>query len=216
MNDIKDFFIKGLERLRVMVEEFISDSLRLLKALGPWAAPFILSYLILGFIPFIFAMNIGGLTDAIIGARGIGAMTVDVSNALRTFVIISLLGFASYTFLSRFEGKAAVLGQTFAEIVALLLLTGFMFDLGWWMTSVLIVLLLPIRIILDKLPYVRYVLVLPAVFLFAKCASTVIEYAVIRAITVGDAMSTVAAAGFLTVIVCILLLRHGSQVERRG
>lgn len=208
MADIKTFFLKGLERLRVMGEEFVRDSLRLMRALGPWAIPFVVSNVILAVVPFVFAKNIGTTTDAIIGARGIGAMTADVSVAVRTFVIIILLGFASYTFLSRFEGKASQIGQTFHEIFSLSLLAGLLIDLEWWGVAIFTVILLPIKVIFSPFSYVRYLLVIPAVFLFAKCASTVIEYAVIRAITVGDAMTTVAASGLLTVLVCTLLLRH--------
>lgn len=210
MIDYKGFMIDGLAHARLMMENFVADFWKLLKALGPWAVPFVVSYTILAIIPLIFAMNIGYLTDAIIGARGVGTMTGDVTNTLRTFIIVTFLGFAGYTFLSRFEGKARDIGQTFCDIVMVVCLFIYLLSLNWWTVAMLTVFLLPIRVILYKIRYLEYLFIVPPVLLFASCASKVINYAAIRAVTVGDAMSTIAASGFLAVVVCVLILKHNN------
>jgi hypothetical protein len=209
--DAKTIALKGLERLRVSVEVFAADFWKLIKALGPWAIPFVLSYIVLAVIPFIFSKNVGDLTDAMNGARGIGTMTTDVSAAMRTFFIMAILGFVSFTFLSRFEGRAAALGRSFAEMLAVIILSLYLMTLGWWMLPIICLLLLPLKPIFAPVSFSRYLLVIPPIILFSAASSRVMQYAVIRAVTVGDAMTTAAAAGCLTGLVCILLLRHKAE-----
>jgi len=209
--DIKTYLLKGLERLRVSGEVFANDFWKLLKALGPWAVPFVLSYVLLAIIPIVFSKNIGELVDAMNGARGIGTMTIDVTGAMRTFIIIAILGFLSYTFLSRFEGRAAELGRTFAELLAIIILVIYLITLGWWFLPIICLLLLPLRVIFREISFSRYILVVPSMLFFAALSSKVMQYAVIRAITVGESMTTVAAAGCLTVLVSVLLLRHADS-----
>ena len=198
----------GLKTAREDVEVFASDFIKLLKTLGIWAAPFILSIIAIAVLPAVFAMHIGKLTDAIIGARGVGTMTIDVTRAIRILTGATVVGFLAEMFLSRFEGKASSLARHAYSIGALLVLAVMILQLGWYGVALWPVVLLVVRAILKKVPYLQYVFVIPVVLLFLSCATNVIQYASIRAVTVGAAMSTVAAVGMYAVVVAGILLKR--------
>lgn len=196
----------GLKSFREDLESYFADLWRLLRALGVWGVAFVLSAIILMALPVIFSVHIGKLTDAIIGARGIGVMTVDVTKALRMLLGATIFGFLAEMFLSRFEGKAATLTKALYTIGATIVLFVMLLNLGWWGMAIWPLLLLILRRVLNKVPYLQYVFVVPVVLLFLSLATNVITYAVIRAVTVGDAMGTVTAAGLYAVLMSGLLL----------
>lgn len=209
--NIQQFLLNGLASFRESVESFASDFLKLVKALGVWAVPFVLSIIAIAVLPVVFATYIGKLVDAIIGARGVGTMTIDVTRAIRILTGATVVGFLADMFLSRFEGKAAQLAHSSLVLGSFVVLFAFILSLGWWGVAMWPVVLLVVRVILKKVPYLQYVFVIPVVLLFLFCANNVIQYAVIRAITVGSAMSTVAAAGMYAVIVAGVMLKRGEK-----
>jgi hypothetical protein len=208
MMNVQAFLLEGLKTSREEGEDFGSDFLKLLKALGKWAVPFCVSVVIIAVLPAVFAAHIGKLTDAISGARGVGTMTIDVTRAIRILTGATVAGFLAEMFLSRFEGKASIIAQTAYMIGAFVVLMVMLVNLGWWGVAFWPVLLLIVRTILKKVPYLQYIFVIPVVLLFLACATNVIEYAAIRAITVGAAMTTVAAAGMYAVVTASLLLKR--------
>jgi hypothetical protein len=212
MNKVQVFLLDGLKTAREDVEIFASDFFKLAKALGIWSVPFVLSIIAIAGLPAVFATHIGKLTDAIIGARGVGTMTIDVTRAIRILTGATVVGFLAEMFLSRFEGKASVLARSAYGLGAFVVLAVMLMNLGWYGVALWPVILLVVRTILKKVPYLQYVFVIPVVLLFLSCATNVIENAAIRAITVGSAMSTVAAAGMYAVVVAGILLK--SQPER--
>ncbi|MFA5947199.1 MAG: hypothetical protein WC813_04220 [Patescibacteria group bacterium] len=207
-NTIQQFFLDGLKSAREDVEFFASDFLKLAKALGIWAVPFALSIIAIAGLPAVFATHIGKLTDAIIGARGVGTMTIDVTRAIRILTGATVVGFLAEMFLSRFEGKASVLARSAYGLGAFGVLAVMLLNLGWYGVAIWPVVLLVIRTILKKVPYLQFVSVIPVVLLFLSCATNVIQYASIRAVTVGAAMTTVAAAGMYAVVVSGVLLKR--------
>jgi len=207
----QQFLLDGLKSAREDVELFAFDFLKLVKALGAWSVPFVLSIITIAVLPVIFASHIGKLTDAIIGARGIGTMTIDVTRAIRILTGATIAGFLAEMFLSRFEGKAGSMARTAYSIGALLVLAIMLLNLGWYGVALWPIVLLVIRTILNKVPYLQYVFVIPVVLLFLSCATNVIQYATIRAITVGSAMSTVAAAGMYAVVVAGVMMRRDNR-----
>ncbi len=206
--DVQQFFLDSLKSSREDVELFASDFLKLVKALGIWAVPFCLSIIAVASLPAVFAANIGKLTDAIIGARGVGTMTIDVTQAIRILTVATVIGFLAEMFLSRFEGKASNLARATYSLGALVILMIMIFNLGWYGVAIWPIILLVVRIILKKVPYLQYAFVIPIVLLFLSCATNVIQYASIRAVTVGAAMTTVAAAAMYAVITSSLLLKR--------
>lgn len=200
------FLLDSLKSAREEAESFAADFLKLSKALGIWAVPFILSIIVIAALPTVFSKHIGKLTDAIIGARGVGTMTIDVTRAIHILTGATVAGFLAEMFLSRFEGKASSLAHLSYMIGALVVLAVTLMNLGWWGVALWPILLILVRVLLKKVPYLQYAFVIPVVFLFLYCATTVIEYAAIRAITVGGAMTTVASAGMYAVVAASLLL----------
>lgn len=204
---VQGFLLDGLRVAREDVESYASDLFKLLKAVGIWSIPFCLSVIVIAGLPAVFATHIGKLTDAIIGARGVGTMTIDVTRAIRILTGATIAGFLAEMFLSRFEGKAGALARHAYNLGALVVLMFMIAGLGWYGVAFWPIVLLVIRTILKKVPYLQYVFVIPVVLLFLSCATNVIQYASIRAVTVGAAMSTVAAAGMYAVVVAGLLLK---------
>ena len=209
--NVQQFFLDSLKSSREDVEVFAHDIWKLLKALGIWAIPFVLSIIAIAGLPAVFATHIGKLTDAIIGARGVGMMTIDVTRAIRILTGATVVGFLAEMFLSRFEGKASSLASRTYAIGALVVLAITIFNLGWYGVAIWPVVLVVTRIILKKVPYLQYLFIVPVVLLFLSCATNVIQYAAIRAVTVGAAMSTVVAAGIYAVVVAGVLLKRNSS-----
>lgn len=207
---VQSFFIDSLKSAREDVELFALDFFKLVRALGVWAVPFVLSIIAIAALPAVFATHIGKLTDAIIGARGVGTMTIDVTRAIRILTGATIVGFLAEMFLSRFEGKAGVMASTAYGLGVLVVLAIMLGNLGWYGVALWPIVLLVTRTILKKIPYLQFVFVIPVVLLFLSCATNVIQYATIRAITVGAAMSTVAAAGMYAVVVAVVMLKRDS------
>ncbi|MFA5945564.1 MAG: hypothetical protein WC802_01480 [Patescibacteria group bacterium] len=203
--------LDGLKSFRESAESLTGDFLKLVKALGLWAVPFVLSIVAIAVLPAIFATHIGKLTDAINGARGVGTMTIDVTRAIRVLTGATIVAFLAEMFLSRFEGKAGMLAQTAYSLGALVVLALMLLNLGWYGVAIWPIVLLVIRTILKKVPYLQYVFVVPVVLLFLHCATSVIEYATIRAITVGGAMTTVVVAGMYAVVTAGVMLKRDNR-----
>ena len=210
-NKIQSFLLDGLKTAREDAESLAGDFLKLVKALGLWAVPFALSIIAIAALPAVFSRHIGKLTDAIIGARGVGTMTIDVTRAIHVLTGATIAGFLSEMFLSRFEGKAERLAQTAYSLGAFVVLAIMLMSLGWWGVAIWPIVLIAFRAFLKKVPYLQYVFVVPVVFLFLHCATSVIEYAAIRAITVGGAMTTVAVAGMYAVVMAGVLLKRENR-----
>lgn len=188
-NFLTESYYAGRQRLL----EFVNDLKNVITALGVWSSVFILAEVILGLLSVAGVMTLGLTIDAVIGARGIGVMTTDVTSQLWRWLLILLIGFAAYMFVQRFSGKAAAVGQNIAELIfSVAMFAYFLFAQQYLLVCIYFVLwLAEVFFLRDR--RVRLLILSIAILISIYAVKVLIGYTVLRAYTVGEGLALVAA-----------------------
>lgn len=177
------------------------------QALGLWGVVFFGANVILGVLPLGVTVSLGKLVDAMIGARGIGAMTSEVTESMWRFLIIMIISFFAYLFVVRFKERAAAIGGVLRDAVIALSLLIFLLlhqqpGLAFFLTLVLLI---------DVLAFETFQLRLGVlgltILVSILVAEKAVRFTVLRSFTVGEGIAILVAMAMMLVLLKIRFAR---------
>lgn len=178
-----------------------------LRELGRWSLPFVLAHVVIAALPVLSSFLLGSTIDALIGARGVGVMTSELTGDLWRFGALLLIVFISYVFTAKFSGQAAQAGNSLAYSVALsFLLLGLLVSGQWEVALVLGLAQLLLSMYGSKL-WLRVAWLTAAIMGAVIAIHSILEVTISRSGTVGEGLALVALIVWSIVLLKLRLIR---------
>ncbi len=178
-----------------------------LSGLCKWAPLFVLTHAVIAVFPVASSLLFGATIDALIGARGVGVMTSDLTTDLWRFGGLILAVFVSYLFTMKFSGLAAASGLAIEGFLASsLLLIALAWSVQWAFIATLILAHLLLSMYGAKL-YIRLAILTLVLVAVIVTINSSLNFTVTRSITVGEGLTVIALVAWSAVILKLRLLR---------
>ena len=190
------------------LERVLRDTGAIFQALGAWGAIFFLTNLVLGLLPLGLAVSLSKLVDAMIGARGIGTMTSEVTGGMWRFLLLMVVAFISYLFIVRFKDRSATVGAMLRDVTMSTSLLIFLIVHQQIGLSFGLALLLLLDTLVLSTFRARLVCLAIAILVSVVAAEEIIRFTVHRAFTVGEGLAILAAIAMLLALMKMRLARH--------
>lgn len=177
---------KAHEDIKAALGQFFNDYKRLFRASKSTAVLLLISHVFIGLLPLLELITLFGLTDALIGARGIGVWTSDVTTFMWYQVGLLIVAIPALFFSSQLSGVTKRLGWTAAEAA----LIASLFFAALPIAPILLFALLVGAFVASYFPH-KFVLLgysVVVILLMVNNFSNVLRVTVLRGATVGEAV----------------------------
>ncbi len=206
-------FSKYPERLRAQVLGFRRDLFQVLSVLQVWSILYLLVQIILGLLPLLAVLILGNTVDALIGSRGIGVVTSDLTQQLGYWLALMVLAFLAYIFSLRFTGKAGSVGRDLRDLIAFTSLIVYFIGILQLFLAVAFTVVIIFEIASDTLR-AKLVGLLSAVVIGILIANNLVKFTVSRSFTVGEGMAMIGAIAVFVVVLKMRIARTGTLDAR--
>ena len=187
------------EYLRTQVLNFKRDLFQVLGVLQVWSVLYLLVQIILGLLPLLAVLILGNTVDALIGARGIGAVTSDLTKHLGYWLALMVVAFLAYIFSLRFSGKAASVGKDVRDLISFGSLIVYLIGILQILLAVIFALIVVFEIASPSLK-AKLAGLLVAIVTGIIAANTLIKFTVHRSFTVGEGLAMIGAVAMFVVV----------------
>lgn len=178
-----------------------------LRELGRWNMPFILAHTVIATLPLLSSFLLGATIDALIGARGVGVMTSELTSDLWRFGTLLLVVFACYIFTAKFSGQAAQAGSALVYLIALTcLVIGLVLREQWEFALVTVALQALLSMFGTKL-WLRFAWLTAGIVAAIIAVQSVLQVTISRSSTVGEGLAIIALIVWSIVLLKLRLIR---------
>ncbi len=189
------------------VESVQRDAGTVFQALGIWGVIFFLAHVVLGAMPLSVAILLGELIDAMIGARGIGTMTSEVTGSMWRFLALMMLTFVAYLFVARFRDRAAGIGGMLRDVVMTLCLLAFLITQQQSGLAFFLMVTLLVDVFFLETFQLRLGVLGLAILVNILIAEKIVRFTVLKSFTIGEGIAILVVMAMMLTLLKIRFAR---------
>lgn len=156
-----------------------------------WSLLFVSAHAVIAATPYVSSWLLGDTVNALIGARGIGTMTKELSTLLWYSGGAVLIVFLAYIFTLKFSGRAALAGRVL-EITLALFLVSIGLALHGRLSALFVFLLLHLLLSMYRERKIIAIGILALAIIAAVLeTNTIVHFTISRSLTIGEGITVI-------------------------